>query len=611
MGPCDHECGYREALDAMRDLVLIKGPESRLLWANHAFRDYYDMSEDELRDLIDGPQSDPDDTMQYVKDDRTVFASGQHLSVPSEQVTDASGATASFHTIKSPISRCGQVVRSVGVSRRSADTEISTRRLSHEDAKTLARPLRLLASSFPLAIVVVDVGGRVVATSPQWRQTFASTALPLDDHLLRSLPELAALEGPLSAALTDGESGLLQLGLDDDDDGVHVYDMRIGPWHYDDGSIGGALILAIDVTEDADRQAELEIANERYGLVLGGASVGIWDRPDIGADEEYWSDRYYELLGYEPGEIPASASSFFDLLHPDDRDRFEHELRARDGEGVTVDLEYRLRRKTGEYRWYRGSGKASKDRDGRPGRMVGSIQDIDARKRAEEDVRRVNEDLEHFVHVAAHDLREPARRQILLVDRMLHQHGEGLDDELRRQLEQIQDQGHKMLSMVTGFRSLTGIAGPTLDVETVDLRDLVDGLVAELIGSVPDDEADAEVCVDLGSDVQGYPVLLEVLYRNLIGNARRHGRKPLHLEIGEMVDGGQRVFFVANHRAIGSGGRDDEQLFMPFVRDDPSSDGSGLGLSICRRVVERHRGEIWIEPSDNTFTVQFTLGDQP
>jgi len=609
MGPYEHACGYREALDAMRDLVLIKGSESRLLWANHAFRDYYDMSEDELRDLVDGPQSDPDDTLQYVKDDRAVFASGEHLSIPSEQVTDASGASASFHTIKSPISECGQVVRSVGVSRRNADTEISTRMLSHDDAKSLARPLRLLASSFPLAIVLVDVGGRVVATSPQWRQTFASTALSLDDHLLRSLPELAALEGPLSAALTEGQSDLLQLGLDGED-GTRVYDMRIGPWHYDDGSIGGALILAIDVTEEADRQAELEIANERYGLVLGGASVGIWDRPDINADEEYWSDRYYELLGYEPGEIPASASMFVEMLHPDDRDRLEQDSIDHDAGGVAADLEFRLQRKTGEYRWYRGSGKASRDRDGRPGRMVGSIQDIDARKRAEEDVRRVNEDLEHFVHVAAHDLREPARRQILLVDRMLEQYGESQDDEFRRQLEQIQDQGNKMLSMVTGFRSLTGIAGPTLDVETVDLRRLVELLVAELIGSTPDGGGDAEVCIDLGADVQGYPVLLEVLYRNLIINATRHGRKPLHLEIGELADDGKRVFSVANHHAAGSSG-DDEQLFMPFVRDDPSSDGSGLGLSICRRVVERHRGEIWIEPSDHTFTVHFTLGDQP
>jgi len=525
-------------------------------------------------------------------------------------VTDASGATVSFHTIKSPIVECGQVVRSVGVSRRNTDTGISTRRLSHDDAKALARPLRILTSSFPLAIVLVDVSGRVVATSPQWRQTFASMALSLDDHLVRSLPELAALEGPLSAALTEGESGLLQLGVDDDD-GAHVFDMRIGPWHYDDGSIGGAVVLAIDVTEEADRQAELEIANERYSLVLGGASVGIWDRPDIGADEEYWSDRYYALLGYEPGEVPASASAFVEMLHPDDRHRFEHDSIDHDAGGVAADFEFRLRHKTGEYRWYRGSGKASKDRDGRPGRMVGSIQDIDARKRAEEDVRRVNEDLEHFVHVAAHDLREPARRQILLVDLILQQHGEGLGDELRRQLEQVQDQGHKMLSMVTGFRSLTGIAGPTLDVETVDIRCLVDGLVAELIGSAPDDEAGAEVCVGLGSDVQGYPVLLEVLYRNLITNARRHGSKPLQLEIGEMVDGGKRVFFVTNHQAAGSGGGDVEQLFMPFVRDDPSSDGSGLGLSICRRVVERHRGEIWIEPSDHSFTVQFTLGDQP
>ncbi|MEL6985113.1 MAG: PAS domain-containing protein, partial [Actinomycetota bacterium] len=406
MYSCACDCGFREALDAMRDLVLIKGPESRLLWANAAFRELYGMTEEELRDLIDGPQADPDDTMQYVRDDRTVFATADHLDIPAEQVTDAAGVADSFHTVKSPIIEDGEVVRSVGVSRRHADTEISSRRLSHDDAKALARPLRLLTSSFPLAIALVDVGGRVITTSPQWRETFGSHAVSLDDHLLRSLPSLADLTPVMADALQDGRSGILQVEQPVDGE-VRILDLRVGPWHYDDGSVGGAMVLAIDVTDEANRQRELEVANERYDLVLGGSSVGIWDRPAIDDDREYWSNRFYELLGYEPGEVPASGSMFFDLLHPEDRVPVE-QLRAEHlANGATMEGEYRLRHKSGEYRWFWATGKAATDRTGRPTRMVGSIQDIDARMQAEQRVRRVNEALEHFVHVAAHDLREP------------------------------------------------------------------------------------------------------------------------------------------------------------------------------------------------------------
>lgn len=605
MDPCDEQCDYREALDAMRDMVLIKGPESRLLWANEAFRTYYGMTVDELRNLIDGPQSDPDDTMQYVRDDRMVFNTADHLDIPAELVTDAAGVAASFHTIKSPIIEAGQVVRCVGVSRRNEDTLIAGRGLSHDEAKALARPLRLLTSSFPLAIALVDDGGRVVATSPLWQSTFGSTGRAIDARLLDGHPELSDLADPLAAALEHDRSSRLQIDIEVDED-LRVYDLRVGPWHYDDGSTGGALILAIDVTAEANRQADLEASNERHQLVLGGASVGIWDKPSIARDEEYWSDRYYELLGYEPGEIAASTSAVMEAIHPDDRQRAAQALADHYATDATFDLEYRMRGKSGTYRWYRASGKVARDGNGDPTRMVGSIQDIDSRLQAEQDTRRVNEDLEHFVHVAAHDLREPARRQILLIELMLARHGDHIDEDLRRQLEQVQDQSRKMLDMVTGFRSLTGIAGPTLEVETVDLAALVDGVVTELID--PDDDVD--VSLRLQSEVLGYPTLLEVLVRNLIGNAVTHGPRPLKIDISEYCDGAQRVIAVVSTANRRAGPGSDDELFKPFVRRDPSAPGSGLGLSICRRVVDRHRGKIWIEPSDDTFSVHFTLGEQ-
>ena len=75
---------FASALDAMDDLVLVKGPRSRLLWANRAFRDYYGMTNDELHSLIDGEQSDPDDTLQYVRDDRRVFVEQTSIDILSE-----------------------------------------------------------------------------------------------------------------------------------------------------------------------------------------------------------------------------------------------------------------------------------------------------------------------------------------------------------------------------------------------------------------------------------------------------------------------------------------------------------------------------------------------
>ncbi|MFB2983105.1 GAF domain-containing protein [Microseira sp. BLCC-F43] len=113
---------YRQILDAITDMVLVKGPKSRIVWGNKAFRDYYGMTNEELRDIIDAPFNDPDYTQQYIKDDAYVFNTGETLIILEEPVTRHDGVVGQFDTIKSPIFNSeGQVVMTVGVSRDAAE----------------------------------------------------------------------------------------------------------------------------------------------------------------------------------------------------------------------------------------------------------------------------------------------------------------------------------------------------------------------------------------------------------------------------------------------------------------------------------------------------------
>ncbi len=114
LGPAD----YRLFLDVIPDFVLVKGPNSRLLWANRAFREFYGMTNDELKGLRDAPFVDPDFTKQYVRDDAWVFANGKVLDIPCEPVTRFDGTVHYYHTVKTPIfDREGKVVMSLGISR--------------------------------------------------------------------------------------------------------------------------------------------------------------------------------------------------------------------------------------------------------------------------------------------------------------------------------------------------------------------------------------------------------------------------------------------------------------------------------------------------------------
>jgi len=124
---------------------------------------------------------------------------------------------------------------------------------------------------------------------------------------------------------------------------------------------------------------------ERYTLALDGADIGIWDWVDIDKKEQWWSSEFYNLLGYEEEEIEANIDNFRSLVHPDDEEKafgaLENHLSAGTGDSIT--LEYRLQTKSGEYRWFQGSAKATYDKDGNPIRMAGSIIDINNRKEAE------------------------------------------------------------------------------------------------------------------------------------------------------------------------------------------------------------------------------------
>jgi len=127
---------------------------------------------------------------------------------------------------------------------------------------------------------------------------------------------------------------------------------------------------------------ELSAAKTRYSLAVAGSTDGIWDW-DVTTRELFFSERCFELLGYQPGEFEVSSETAYKLIHPDDLVQAKTALKRHLTEKVPYDVEYRLLANSGEYRWFRTRGQAIWDEAGDPLRMAGSIQDIDDRKRAE------------------------------------------------------------------------------------------------------------------------------------------------------------------------------------------------------------------------------------
>jgi len=139
-----------------------------------------------------------------------------------------------------------------------------------------------------------------------------------------------------------------------------------------------------DITKRKTLEQEVKDREKRYELVLEATRDGIWDWPDMSKDKEYWSNQWKNLLGYKDDEIEGSAKKFFDMLHPDDVEFTTNALDEHIKNGKPFDLEYRLKTKKGQYKWFQARGIVTKDEVTGISRMTGSITDIQKRKDAED-----------------------------------------------------------------------------------------------------------------------------------------------------------------------------------------------------------------------------------
>jgi PAS domain S-box-containing protein len=184
-------------------------------------------------------------------------------------------------------------------------------------------------------------------------------------------------------------------------------------FNYDDDRISGAFdlrafqiapgkmtVMFLDITEKKQTEMALKESEERYLLATKGSTDGMWDHPDLKEDHQWWSERLYELLGYKDRELEASSSSFKVLLHPDDMKRMLEAKKRHFEKRKPYAIEYRLRTKSGAYRWFQARGQALFDKAGNPTRMSGSIQDITERKLALEELQEVNERFQQVVENA-------------------------------------------------------------------------------------------------------------------------------------------------------------------------------------------------------------------
>ena len=379
--------------------------------------------------------------------------------------------------------------------------------------------------------------------------------------------------------------------------------------------------VARDMTVRVDTQGERRInlltrcdpkkREESLESALQMAHVGYWDR-ELDTDRVTWSDETCRIMGIAQRLSNRSFADELAAVHPEDRPFVTRAVSVALDGGARFDLEFRILRPDGDVRIVRKQGDLVTDESGRPGRMFGTIQDITKHKRAEErlaeserSVRAMPMALAHanrlatvgqFTAELAHEIKQPiaaAATHAAAAVRWLRTQPPNLD-EAQRALSYIVDDTQRTCDVIVRIRRLvtkTPISEGFLRVNDaiMEVMNLISGEVEKNAVSARAQLAESLPLIH-GDTVQLQQVMLNLSINAIEAMSSGCGPRELSIETGTDAQG--NVLVAVRDSGPGLGPDALKQIFEPFYTTKPA--GVGIGLSICRSIVEAHGGRLWV-----------------
>ncbi|HLM42673.1 MAG TPA: ATP-binding protein, partial [Myxococcaceae bacterium] len=404
--------------------------------------------------------------------------------------------------------------------------------------------------------------------------------------------------------------------------------------------------LAVD---NARLYAEAKRAQERQAVALEAGRMGAWEW-NVSAGRVSWAPTLERIHGIPVGSFTGTFEAYQSDMHPEDRERVLASIQR-----VVVEREpehhvqYRIIRPDGEVRWLEAHGRLTLDERGQPARLTGVCTDITERLALEEDARRLvreqaaraeaerarqhtaellaslekaqaelaqraqelarsNSDLEQFAYVASHDLQEPLRMVASYVQLLSRRYKGKLDADADEFIRYAVDGATRMQALINDLLAYSRVGTRGKEPVPVPLEKCAERALSHLRLAL--EESGAEVKVESLPWVKGDETQLAQLLQNLVGNAVKfRGERPPRIRVSATCEE-DTVTVTVEDNGIGIEPQYYERIFAIFQRLHGKEEypGTGIGLSICKKIVERHGGRIWVESTRGQgSTFRFTL----
>ena len=377
--------------------------------------------------------------------------------------------------------------------------------------------------------------------------------------------------------------------------------------------------------EIARQSADLREAQERFQRAVSGTQDALFEF-NLRTGETWYSPRFRQMLGYGANDKDADGK-IETFIHPEDGTIVGKAMGDHLTFGLPYDVEYRLRRRNGEWLWVRSRASAERDTEDRPLWLAGSIRDITDERAGREAMVMARQEAEEasrakstFLATMSHEIRTPMNGIIGMTGLLLET---GLDRAQRDYAETIRASADSLLTILNDILDFSKIEAGKLDIEhlELDLRSNVDdvGSMMAFQAAAKSLELVVNVRPEVPERVFGDPQRIRQCLLNLVGNAIKFtpsGEVVLEVCCVGRQDGRALVHFEVRDTGIGIPQESLDKLFQPFIQADSSTTrrfgGTGLGLSIVRKLVEMMGGQVGAhsQPGKGS-TFWFTLPLEP